>query len=340
MFGEKLIAEYPEEYWRSKLWVKRCTTWLALLGINKYPDEVEEEILQAALKTEFRGHSFSEIELALKMSVMDEFAKPVEAYNKLNFRFLANVMNQYRRFRKDVANKYEEIKFVLERPKPVIPTQFENDIQLGQVIWTDFINSHYESHVIVPLGFKTDFLLKLSIVSSEETDHFINMVRQRILDRVPMAEYPGQYSKKKLDEFYEYPALLDVHAEAVGKRNFYLSWIDRLRDNQTTFEQFCCLVEKRIYDFHGVIWPRYQYTGEDIAVPSFDVSQSPGSFAYRISKGEILHTVDDLQYYENNKDEIEKILLSLSQHSTTTQSPHTGGEKPTQGPAGEGEKDV
>ena len=256
MFENKLIGEYPEGYWKTEEWVQRLVTWCSILGINKTPDELEEAILIQSLKTEFKAHSFAEIELAFKMCIMDEFAKPIEAYNKLNFRFLANVMNHYRRFRKDVANKYEEIKFLLSRPKPVIPTQFESDMQFGQVIWTDFLNSHYENHVVVPLAAKTEFLVKLGVVSSEETDEQIKIVRDRILDRHPLQEYLGQYNRKLIDELIMYPHKLDLHAEAVGKRRCYLSWIHRLRDSETSFEQFCFIVEQRIYQFHGLPWPR------------------------------------------------------------------------------------
>lgn len=250
MHEHLLIAEYPAEYWLSDEWVLKLSSWCMLLGITQIPDKIEVTFLEEALINDFNSHSFAEIEVALKMCVMDEFSERIEAYNKLNLRFLALVMKQYRKFRKDVANKYEEIKFKIDRPAPKVYTDFELDINTGTEIWDDYIRV-CNNIDIFGLSHKPDLLLKLLVLSSEEIGVDVLKMKEEIMQRDP--ENYKKDAKLRLEALQKDAERLDIHTNNVVKDKMYRQWLEGLKKAETTFEQFCDVVESKIFSYHSMI---------------------------------------------------------------------------------------
>lgn len=249
MHEHQLIGEYGNEYWLSEPWAERLTKWCSILGLTQVPDELEEQFLVEALANDFKGHSFAEIEVALKMCVMDEFPQPIEAYNKLNLRFLAKLMNAYRVFRKEVANKYEEVKFDLQKPvDPGPPTPFSLDMAVCAGIWEDYVR--YSNDVeIYPASYKAELLQKLGILSSEETANIATRIGADVIEQ-HKTEVRTQ-ELRRLDALVRDQERLRIHADRLAKERVYLQWLNGLKAAQTTFEQFCDCVESKVFSIYG-----------------------------------------------------------------------------------------
>lgn len=250
MHEHQFIGEYPVEYWSSREWGTKLYSWCVILGLTDVPDQVEEPFIVEALMNDYKGHSFAEIEVALKMVVMNEFSTTIEAYNKLNLRFLAKMMNEYRKYRKDVANKYEEIRIAAMKPlPPPEPTEFEVDIATVQDMWSDYIRL-WRDIFVYPGQFKAELLCKIGILSSEEIHEHSKVINREILDEY--SKTTSERRKRELGPYIDDKEKRHIFAERTAKANFYTNWLQKLKEEKITFEQFCDLVESKVFALHGV----------------------------------------------------------------------------------------
>ncbi len=249
MYEHQLISEYPASYWLSDEWTYRMAVWCNIIGITDIPEGIPLQLIEEVIINDFRGHSFAEIELALKMCALGEFSEPIEAYNRLNIPFLGKVMKAYRKFRKDAANKYEEIKFKIQKPEPVIPSAFEVDITVAQQIWDDYIRVINDVDIF-PLSHKYDLLLRLGIVSSEETSTIRDDIAKQVIGRNADLII-NQAERLKVKDLQQNNENLFIHAENKAKQLCYEVWLKAMKETKVTFDQFCEIVESKIFIKYG-----------------------------------------------------------------------------------------
>ena len=248
MFEQTLIAEVPADYWLTKEWGMKLIAWCSLLGLTQVPDELEEAFIVEALQNDYSNHSFAEIEVALKMCVMDEYSEQVEAFNKLNLRFLAKVMKHYRKYRKDVANRYEEIKFRLIKPQPRIPTQYELDISIVQEIWDDLYRKSNDIDVFV-VSYKAEFLQKIGVFTSEEIEKEAGVIADHIRSQNP--EVQNKENRRRLEQLQGDPERLLIHSTNQAKSNIYNQWLADNVAKNITGEQYAELVANKVHSLHS-----------------------------------------------------------------------------------------
>lgn len=250
MYEHQLIGEFPLSYFDTELWATRYTSWLILLGINsKEPiDEYEEHYLVDALVNEFKGHSFAEIELALRMCLMDEFAEPIEAYNRLNLRFLAKVMKAYRLFRKNVANKYEEIKFKLEKPVPIIPTAEDLDFVVGNQILDDYLRLGNNIDIF-GISTKADLLIKIGEISIDDVKPLALEFKKQVLER-KLETIINKEEKRRIELLQDDDSRLNIHVDNRAKDIIYRKYLNIKLNNKVPVEELLNLLESSITTLH------------------------------------------------------------------------------------------
>ncbi len=248
MYEHELIAEVPEDFFQGADWVETVSNYCSLLGINQVPDPFEDELLIGALRNEYKNHSLAEVKIALRMCVLDEYPEPIEAYNRLNLRFLAKVMKAYRNYRKDIVKRYEDTRLKLERPAPVVPTQFEMDMQVATEIWDDYLRVCHDI-LIFPVSYKAELLLKLGVVSAEVLTSVESEVRAALLAQNP--ETKRKDDRGRVEQLQKNKELQDIYVSNDAKCKIYLKWLNELCKAEVDFNGFCELVESRVFIFHG-----------------------------------------------------------------------------------------
>lgn len=250
MHEHTLICEYPLEYFGKKEWGLKLLSWCSMLGITETPDEAEELFLIEALTNDYKGHSFAEVEVALKMCVMDEYPEPIEAYNKLNLRFLAKVMKAYRKFRKDVANKYEEIRFKVTKPVALLPPpQIELDLEVAEQIWGDF-ESMCRKEDIYSVTHKAELLLRLGLLDAAEIEQLKDGLKAEILAK--KQETLNKANRQRLIDLQRNRELLEIHTTYEVQRQCYRKWLISLMELEVCREVYDVMVVERVREVNNI----------------------------------------------------------------------------------------
>jgi hypothetical protein len=169
------------------------------------------------LQNEFSGYSFEEIDLALKMNILGEFDKPVEAFNQFSLKYLATLMQQYRSHRIAADKAYHEMRFKFEKPKQIELSQAQKDFNAAKAIVSEFMTMVENGGEMFGLATKYDFLVRMGLLVVPE-EHFQTVVNDakeaiKLQAKTVADEERRRWLNTRIENEESFTLISEIHAK-------------------------------------------------------------------------------------------------------------------------------
>lgn len=161
------IGCLAEDFFTTTDWSKRLYMWCSYAGVRDLPDQMTEVFLVETLTNEFSGLTLEEVEVAIRMNVLGEFEPPVKHFNLFNVSFLADLIKQYKHHRLEADKKYQQVRFLLEKPKAPELSEFAKDMITAEGVYDDYMR-YCAGEEIFGHSVKYDFLERIGLFGTDQ----------------------------------------------------------------------------------------------------------------------------------------------------------------------------
>lgn len=203
--GNKIGDESKKELWKALAYV------FTLIGLTTLPNDLESEVLEDFLRTEYRGLSVNEFRQAFKMAAKGSLDCDTNHYQNFSSQYVAKILNAY-------FVKAKEVRLLVERKEVAqISKEIPKEANWSQT-WEELKESAKKSPIgkmIIPLPLY-DWLVSegiLTLTVDEKIDLF---------DEVFLKYKSDLKSKKESgiitrQEIIDYEQIRDISADELKK---------------------------------------------------------------------------------------------------------------------------
>lgn len=137
-YENKPIQAYDSEYFESEKFTLNLLSWSSLVGVRTPPDAGQISLIREVLTEEFENLTLEEIEVALKMNLLDEFDKPVEHFNYFNVSYLTAILRQYLGRRQSTEKRYRPLVQKANFEEKIMLTELQKSMIVIQGVFSNF----------------------------------------------------------------------------------------------------------------------------------------------------------------------------------------------------------
>lgn len=166
-YQNRPILTYPEQYYSSQEFLNRVVAWTSFFSVRDLPDRGQLHLIKMLFINEIGGMTFEEIDVAMWMNTMGEFGQKIQAYNRFDLQFLAQLIVAYKEKRTAAEQKYRDVREKLALPEQKPLTELQKDL-----IITDGVIKTYEKYLrgddLYGKSSIFDLFLKLKVIKMEK----------------------------------------------------------------------------------------------------------------------------------------------------------------------------